>query len=1014
MKFLPKRSTGRVLHLAMLAFACAMALQPDTALAALSHEIKDVAIGMCDGSSFALAKERSKQLCVMASYTDGHLEAYEGAVDWSVDEPNLAEILPDGRITARGAGQVTVRVNMREGGLSAQQAIQVNEDPIRIFFKAPSAWRQPHLWVWYLRGRAHPSGMDDKGQPLGTVPPEGFAGGWPGPAMQLVAGAPGWFSYDVPRYDSPYLREKNLRKQPFWVIFNNPATQEKGAENLRDGGCFVADGAVGYGDMTGRWMSDQDCFVALRPLHLVAEPQGGPFYGESLNVRFYAEGPDGTSLDYAVDAEPAQSSAKPGPQHLQQGATPQTITLGADLAPGSQVTLCLKGQGGQGRTLSQCYSYRKMGSLPDIKGPGADYHDGYTTFTIWSPERRSVSLWLDGRTMAMGYVGDGVEGYRELYSLTVAGDYHLRPYHFLVDSRTVRDPYAAMVNPGTDFNIVMNMAAITPDGGMSPPPFLANREAAVIYEANVRDFTIHASSGVSPSSARGTFRGLTARGTHLVDERGATDRSVKTGLDHLVELGVTHVQLMPVFDYGSCSAKDPDNAVDCYNWGYDPENFNIPEERYSAFGPKQYEERVREFKTMVNELHKAGIRVIMDVVYNHTWTRPWRDQDEGERYFSGITGQYFLHDSRGRLVDLTGTGNTLNASHPMVNRYIRDSLEFWVREYGVDGFRFDLAGSFDKEVLEGWSAYLDAAFPGRTFLLYGEPWVANPDRDTWENHLRLQNLASMQEQGAGGAVYFGAFNDVFRTAIKGESDGASGAFAFNETKVIWPVAHGLRGSVLYGDGDVRADESIFARDPAQTINYASAHDNLTLWDKIDLWSSAKGAVPIAYKKRIQMFLNGMVLTAQGIPFLFGGEEMARTKFGVKNSYASPDQINQIDWNRKRDFSDTFAYYRQLIAMRRAHPALRLSSREEINARVSVVACDPSRSFVALAIAKGASPRQSEEFLLLYNSGVPFDYPLPPGSWRVAMRDGGVSPIGREEVVQGTIRVDGTAVTALFR
>ncbi|MCX9157983.1 alpha-amylase family glycosyl hydrolase [Niveibacterium sp. 24ML] len=621
------------------------------------------------------------------------------------------------------------------------------------------------------------------------------------------------------------------------------------------------------------------------------------------------------------------------------------------------------------------------GTLPPSESTtlGAEWSASKTVFSIWSPDKTDVKLVLDGVTYPMSRVAD-FNGYTDVYQKSVASDQRLKKYSFMINGVSVRDPYGKMAEPNTNNNIVMDLSRSALPAGWAPRPPLAAREDAVIYEMHVRDFTIAANSGVSVEK-RGKFLGMVQGGTTLA--------GAKTGIDHLKELGVTHIQLLPVYDFGSCPIV---TDTSCYNWGYDPRNFNVPEERYSLT-PFDYENRVREFRQTVDEFHKAGIRVVMDVVYNHSFAK---------EMFEPITSKYYTP------TDLSGTGNSIDADQPMVSRMIQDSLEYWAREYNLDGFRFDLIGIFSYAEVEKWANNLNAKFADRNLLIYGEPWngFASDPKDA--QRVRLGTVGRIWNS------HVGVFNPKFRDAIKGANDsgacGAGDCYAFNTNPDTWRIEVGGRGAIRASKNAgtvIDTWDPMFAMDPEQTINYVSAHDNLALRDKILLWADANGVARSSpYLRRVQQFANGIVLSSQGIPFLHGGEEILRDKQGDHNSYKSPDSINQINWQWKVDNADIFKYYKQMISVRKATKALRLTTWDEI---ASCVATSRPRYGVVVHKISGCGVTDT---VVIHNAADNYAYALPAGNWTVQAEksDGSLAP----RTVSGTITAEGTAVTVLTK
>ena len=536
---------------------------------------------------------------------------------------------------------------------------------------------------------------------------------------------------------------------------------------------------------------------------------------------------------------------------------------------------------------------------------GASYTPTATTFRLWSPDSSNVSVTVNGQTYTMSKTN--VSGYSDVYEAVVEGDLDGKEYQFKVNGSDVHDPYGKMVKPtnytGTgavaenNVNIVMNMRDTDLPNGWAERPALKEREDSIVYEVHVRDFTIDSSSGVSAAN-RGRYLGMVEAGT-------TNSKGLKTGLDHLKDLGITHVQLLPVYDYGTCSNVDSQDSS-CYNWGYDPVNFNVPEDRYtSVFGTENYKQKVKEFKTMVDEFHKNGIRVIMDVVYNHTYSKD---------VFSKISGKYYTS------VDLSRCGNSVDAKNDMVSRFIRDSLEYWATEYNIDGFRFDLVGIFDVSDFKEWGEYLNNKYPDRKFLMYGEPWngwATDPSESTRVRLGTIRNAAS---------GHVGVFNGKYRECLKGGSDNAVGGFLFNQTYSDVGDVDGNFGCVMAGIKGGVGDSTntwtpLFAADPEQAVQYITAHDNLNWTDKI-----TKMGATGDYAKRLQAYGNGVILVSQGIPFIHAGEEFGRTKNMNENSYKSADGSNDIKWDVKTSYKDTFDYYKNLIAMRKAHPAFRMTTK----------------------------------------------------------------------------------------
>jgi pullulanase len=458
--------------------------------------------------------------------------------------------------------------------------------------------------------------------------------------------------------------------------------------------------------------------------------------------------------------------------------------------------------------------------------------------------------------------------------------------------------YTAYAGPSA--NIVIDLDQTDPDGGWADRPKLENRNDAIVYEVHVGDFTSDSSWGGTAKNA-GKFPGMVETGTKC--------GTVSTGIDHLKELGVTHVQLLPFYDYAT---KHNTTLDDIYNWGYDPVNYNVPEDRFSTC-PGDYVERIREVKEMINEFHKNGIRVIMDVVYNHTFDK---------EMFKNISGKYYTTG------DLSGCGNSVNTGVPMVSRMIRDSLEYWVDEYNIDGFRFDLIGIYHTSAVKDWGDYLNNnKFSDRMLLMYGEPWNGYATDAEEGAKVRMGTTASL------GSAHVGVFNGKFRETLKGSSDDGRKGYIFNANEFDGSayaanVAVGLKGSGANLDKNGCSDTSgtwtrFFTVSPDQSINYISAHDNLCFWDKIK-----EANVTGDYAQRVLKFGHGILLVSQGIPFIHAGDEFLRTKFKGRgssmahNTYMAGIETNSIDWKVKSTNKGVFQYHADLIKLRKDNDGLR--------------------------------------------------------------------------------------------
>lgn len=611
---------------------------------------------------------------------------------------------------------------------------------------------------------------------------------------------------------------------------------------------------------------------------------------------------------------------------------------------------------------------------------GHVYAASATRFRLWAPTVTGVEVLVydqpEGGSGAAHQLKADKGG---TWVGSVAGDLKGKYYTFRLTTGSakteVMDPYAIGAGVNGNRALVVDMKETNPKGweAHQRPPFKQITDA-IIYEMHVRDISSHSSSGIKQ---KGKFLAFTEAGT-----KGPG--GVKTGLDHLKELGITHLHLLPPFDFASVDEKRPDQ----FNWGYDPKNFNVPEGSYAT--DPNGTARIREFKEMVMALHNAGIRVVIDVVYNHT--------SVGASPFEQIAPHYyFRYDAAGRLSNGSGTGNETASERPMMRKYIVDSVKFWATEYKIDGFRFDLMALHDVETMKQVRSALDQI--DKSIIVYGEPWTggASPLEPS-------QRMQKGNQKGTGIAV----FNDNIRNAVKGDNDGAMRGYATGAGGQVENIKRGVVGGIAFDQWTFD-----FTLHPSESINYVSSHDNLTLWDKI-----AKSNSQDNEQDRIKMNLlsQAIVFTSQGVPFMQGGEELLRTKGGNHNSYNSPDSVNQLDWNRKGKYKEAFEYYAGLIALRKAHPAFRLATAEQVKQHLVFLEKLPA-NVVAFHLKDGAGGDPWKQIVVIYNpnrDAVEVTLPLA-GQWEVAARGMKIAANGSVgAAVSGKATVEPISMMVLYQ
>ena len=595
---------------------------------------------------------------------------------------------------------------------------------------------------------------------------------------------------------------------------------------------------------------------------------------------------------------------------------------------------------------------------------GVRYAPKASSFRIWSPTAQAVELLLfkSGHKPEKPRVIPMKQGAKGTWTVSVSEDLRNQYFRYrlvqpgLSEPVEAMDPYAVASGANGQRAMIVDLKDTHPAGWSRDKRLpLGDPTEAILYEVHVRDFTIHSSAG---SRFPGLYLGLAERGTKGPD-------GVRTGVDHLRELGVTHVHLLPVADYGGV---DEAKKSAQYNWGYNPENYNVPEGSY-ATDPLDGRVRVREFKQMVQSLHKAGLRVVLDVVYNHTY------HADQSHFHHLVPGYYHRQNAEGAFSNGSGCGNEVASDRSMVRKMMIDSLVYWATEYHIDGFRFDLMGLHDLETMKQIRKALDKI--DRSILLYGEGWTGGDSPLTWEQRAMKTQVGQLPR--------IAAFNDTLRDAIKGSvSEHKKGGYIqgvpdHEERLKIGIVASVRHPQIKYPEGDLW--HGPWARQPHHCVSYDSCHDNHTLWDKLQITTEGlKDADRLAMNRLAAV----IVLTSQGISFLHAGEEMARTKKGHENSYNLSDAINAISWSRKVKYADLVAYYRGLIALRKAYPAFRMKSAEAIRRRLSFLSM-PVTGMVGYRI-KGTDNHDEQVIVILNPTVEKQNVSLPESGWKVLVDD----------------------------
>ncbi len=634
-------------------------------------------------------------------------------------------------------------------------------------------------------------------------------------------------------------------------------------------------------------------------------------------------------------------------------------------------------------------------SMPDFEAEytyngndlGATYTKDKTSFRVWAPTADLVFLNLySGGTAGVSDLIEQIEMKPDVNGTWVAeksGDLNGTYYTYRVEiggkANEACDPYARTTGLNGKRAMVIDLSSTNPEGWEqdSDPNAGKNYTDAVIYELHVRDLSTSPDSGITN---KGKFLGLTETGTK-------SPSGVATGLDHIKELGVTHVHLLPVYDFGSV---DEGNIyAEQFNWGYDPVNYNVPEGSYST-DPSRGEVRVKEMKQMVQAMHQNGISVIMDVVYNHV-------QSAGDFCFNQIVPNYFTRISEdGTYSNGSGCGNDTATERSMVRKYIVDSVKYWADEYHIDGFRFDLVGLLGTDVVNEIVEEVHKDHPNVIF--YGEGWTMSTNV-TKPSYTLATQVNSTQTPG------FAYFSDTIRDLLKGS--------VFNQETGFVSGASGLEATLEKCFMGLSPD---WCTTPSQSVNYASCHDNMTLIDRITV------STPNA-NRADQIKMNNLAaaiyMTSEGIPFMQAGEEMLRTKVKSdgsfdSNSYSSGDKINQLRWEdlANDEYKQVFDYYKGLIAFRKAHGALRLTDAASVRSNV-IPAKGMSSNVVAFRINGGVNGETAEALFVIFNANnEAVEVELPEGTWNVYINGEKAGTEVLQTIKDGKVSVDGISAMVL--
>lgn len=581
---------------------------------------------------------------------------------------------------------------------------------------------------------------------------------------------------------------------------------------------------------------------------------------------------------------------------------------------------------------------------------GNMYTPQETKFRLWAPTASEAKLvtykkWSDN----IGTEINMQQGEKGTWKAELKGNQKGLFYTYKVkigDKWTEAvDPYVRAASVNGDKGAVVDLEETNPKKWKAnKKPKFNNPEDAIIYELHVRDLSIQPESGIKQ---KGKYLGV-------AEKRTRGPEGVKTGLDHMKDLGVTHVQLLPIFDYASVNEENLNEPQ--YNWGYDPKNFNVPEGSYST-NPYEPTVRITELKQMIQTLHENNLRVVMDVVYNHMYSAT------ESNFHKLVPGYYYRYNEDGTFANGTGVGNDTASERKMMRKFMVDSVAYWAKEYNLDGFRFDLMGIHDYETMNEIRKAVNQIDP--SIILHGEGWDLNTPLAA-ELKANQKNAEKMK-----GIAHF---NDNIRDGLKGSVfEEKENGFVNGKENMEDRIKKGITAGIDYDTN------SSTYQDPEQVLTYVEAHDNHTLWDKLELTNPGDSE---EVRKQMHKLSSSILLTSQGVPFLHAGQEFMRTKYGDHNSYKSPDSINQMDWLRRASFNNEVDYMKGLIELRKKYAAFRMTSAEQTKKQVSFI--DAPKSVVAYSIDGKGNGNKNEYFMVAHNANrESVEIALPSkGPWKV--------------------------------